>query len=224
MPQLNARVRDLDMPPAIRSLPISAEGYPVPWFVAWMVDGKAQAKRSIGVPDFRVIHPDAMVQAHNKQRCWLCGQRRGVWGAFVVGSMCAINRVSSEPPSHLACAEYAVKACPFLTQPRMVRNTKNMLDDGYIAGIPIMRNPGVTAIWVTKSYRVMDTPGGVLFRLGEPHEVTWWREGRRATREEILASINSGLPVLEEAAKLDGDDALLELARMTGAAMQLVPA
>jgi len=48
MPQLNARVRDLDMPLAIRSLPISAEGYPVPWFVAWMVDGKAQVCLILG--------------------------------------------------------------------------------------------------------------------------------------------------------------------------------
>lgn len=221
MNQLNARVRDIPMPPSIRCLPISDEGYPVPWFVAWLIDGKPQP-RGIGTPDFRVIHPGAISQAHTKQRCWLCGQRRGVWGAFPIGSMCAVNRVSSEPPSHLACAEYAVRACPFLTQPRMVRNTKGLPEERYIAGIPVMRNPGVTAIWVTKSYnRVM--PEG-LFRLGDPLEVTWWAHGRHATRDEIMASLNSGLPILQEAAAKDGPDAVVTLSIMVGAAMQLVPA
>ena len=32
-----------------------------------------------------------------------------------------MNRTSAEPPSHRDCAEFAVKACPFLTQRELTR-------------------------------------------------------------------------------------------------------
>ena len=59
-------------------------------------------------------------------KCWLCGQTLGKHMTFPIGPMCAITRTTAEPPSHLACAEYAVKACPFLSQPRMRRNERDL--------------------------------------------------------------------------------------------------
>jgi hypothetical protein len=37
-----------------------------------------------------------------------------------------------------------------------------------------------------------------LFRIGEPTSVAWYAEGRPATRKEVLVSIDSGLPLLQE--------------------------
>jgi hypothetical protein len=47
--------------------------------------------------------------------------------------------MSAEPPSHRECAEYAVRACPFLTRPLAVRNERGL--DGFEpAGVMIKRN------------------------------------------------------------------------------------
>lgn len=220
MKQLNARVRDIEMPPSIRQLPISDQGFPVPWFVFWSLANKP-CQRGLGVPDFRIIMPGAVMEAHHKQRCWICGQRRGAFGAFVIGPMCAVNRLSSEPPSHMVCARYAVKACPFLAQPRMVRNDKGLPEERCSVAGMILRNPGVALVWVTRSYRVHQAEGGVLFRVGEPHDVSWWAQGREATRAEILASIDTGLPELRRHA--EEQRMAHELPGLIAKAMKLVP-
>jgi hypothetical protein len=69
---------------------------------------------------------------------------------------------------------------------------------------PIMleRNSGVTLVWVTRRYRTKrDSRGGLLFDIGEPESVSWWANGRPATRAKVQASIDSGLPALRELAR-----------------------
>lgn len=212
---MNALSRFPDAPSRIQALPVDHRGFPVPWFVAY-IDG---------IPDFRVVGPGKIAEAHNRNLCWVCGQPRGVFGAFVVGPMCAVNRTSSEPPSHLECARFSARACPFLTQPRMRRNEKDMPAEASApAGEMITRNPGVALIWVTKSYRPFRAQGGHLFRMGDPTSVEWLAQGRSATREEVLASIDSGLPQLAVLAAQDGPRALDELQRRVDAVAPLVPA
>jgi hypothetical protein len=46
---------------------------------------------------------------------------------------------------------------------------------------------------------------GVLFSLGDATELQWFAEGRQAMPREIMASIDSGLPLLREAAELEHD-------------------
>lgn len=207
-----------DLPPLparMASLPRDHRGFPVPWFVAW-IDG---------VADFRVIGPGKISDAVRRNVCWLCGQPRGIHNAFIIGPMCAINRTISEPPSHLECAEFAVRACPFLTQPRMRRNDKDIpADSKEPAGVGLKRNPGVACIWVTKEFRLMKVDNGVLFRLGDPERVLWFAEGRTATREEVAESIRTGLPLLMEPAMAEGAAAVQELRRLCERARTLLPA
>jgi hypothetical protein len=213
--ELNAKIAGIPRPQRMRHLKISPKGFPVPWFVAW-IDG---------VPDFRVIDTPKIGRAVRLKLCWLCGQTLGRHMAFVLGPMCAVNRVSAEPPSHRDCAEYAIKACPFLTEPRMRRNSKDMPDHEDPGGLMITRNPGVTLLWVTKSYSMFRPKvGRELFQVGLPESVTFYTEGRPSTRAEVLASINSGLPILLDAAKADGHVAVDALMRQYRTALQLVPA
>lgn len=195
-------------------LPIDERGFPVPYFVA-KVDGKW---------DFRAFSGDKISACYRKRLCWLCGQPLGQYLAFVIGPMCSVNRVSSEPPSHLECASYAVRACPFLTRPRMRRNEVD-LPTGKVAGISLDHNPGATLIWITKSYKaIRDQGGGVLFAIGEPHDLLWYAEGRTATRADIIAAFDKGLPFLREVAdKQDGPEGRAELEKHIAAAMQLIP-
>jgi hypothetical protein len=203
------------VPDRIRKLPVDVRGFPVPWFVHW---------DSGGVPDFRVIHPDRIPEAVLQKKCWTCGEKLGRFMTFVIGPMSAINRISSEPPSHLDCARYAATHCPFLTRPHMKRNVHN-LPGSYedLPGVALKRNPGVALLWVTKNYEVLKEGSGYLFRIGDPVTIAWYAEGRTATREEILYSIETGLPLLQEAAALDGPEALQALEQELIIALSLVP-
>lgn len=202
------------IPIRMRRLPIT-RGYPTPWFVA----------RVDGVLDFRVMDEEKLVRAVKEKRCWVCGEVLGVNLAFTIGPMCAVNRTSAEPPEHLDCATFSVKACPFLTQLQSHRRETN-LPEGVTdpAGCFIKRQPGVILVWVTKGYRIIQTERGPLFRIGEAERVYWWREGRQATREEILVSIESGLPLLREPAEQQGPHAVTQLKKQIADAMVLLPA
>jgi hypothetical protein len=203
-----------DAPGRITKLPVDHRGFPVPWFVAF-IDGK---------PDFRVIAPGKIEAAYHKKQCWICGEKLGKHLAFVIGPMCAITRTTSEPPSHRECAEFAARTCPFLTRPAMKYNHKNLPNDYQKpAGIFLTRNPGVTCLWISKSYKPFNADGAVLFTVGEPEEVYWYAEGRPATYKEVLRSINGGLPSLEEVARPDGEEAMQELRRMTEITMKMIP-
>lgn len=215
----NDAINRIDMPMRFLKLPVDERGYPVPKFVQW-VNGK---------PDFRCVDSRWLRRAVEFKLCWLCGEKLGCHFAFVIGPMCAINRINSEPPSHLECAKFAVRACPFLAYPQRKRDTANYPQGSVPApGIPIERNPGTILIWITKTYQLFKTqrgtaPGGILFLLGEPIRWSWWHRGRPATREEILSSINSGLPLLRKLAEEEGVDAITEFERQIARGMALVP-
>jgi hypothetical protein len=207
------RPEALPVPTRLRFRPVE-RGYPVPWFVAKAGDHY----------DFRVMDGRRLAEAVRERRCWICGQSLGRHLVFTVGPMCAINRVSAEPPSHRECAEYAARVCPFLIQREQRRRTEG-LPEGYRqgAGIMIERQPGVVLLWVTRDYRLEPDNGGVLFRMGEPVETVWLREGRPATRSEIEASIESGYPLLFEMAKQEGPIAIAALERQRAAVVPLLP-
>jgi hypothetical protein len=211
----NAAIRASDMPARIKRLPVSPRGYPVPFFVAF-IDG---------VPDFRVIGPGKIVDAVKHKKCWVCGEPLGRTFAMSLGPMCAVSRTISEPPSHRECAVYAAIACPFLSNPRMRRNeTAIPADARDAAGTMLKRNPGTVAVWLTRGYRPWQPPGGgVLFSFDDPTEVLWFAEGRTATRDEVEASIYSGLPLLEAEAAKEGPHAIKALHRMTADALRYMP-
>lgn len=174
----------------MRLLLVDDRGYPVPWFVA-TVDGK---------PEFRVADGRKRGIAMSEGKCWVCGRLMLGTRTYVVGPMCTVTRTTVEPPCHPDCAEYSARACPFLSKPQMVRRDNDLPEGTDSPGHMIRRNPGVTALWTTGERhlsRFPDGNGGVLLRLPEPSAVSWWREGRPATREEARAAIESGLPLLE---------------------------
>jgi hypothetical protein len=214
-----------DMPLRVARLPKDHRGYPVPWFVCWFKDGKP-SRTGTGEPDFRVITPGRLVKAHRERLCWICGEEieRGRPQVYVIGPMCVVNRVTSEPASHRDCATYAVKACPFLTNPRQKRDMKDMIENPVVAGKFIPRNPGATALYQTSKVEAFAAGEGVLFGLGEPERIDWWARGRQATRAEIMESINSGFPILQEEAEREGEEAVDALRKMRRAAMKLLPA
>jgi ferredoxin len=215
--QLNQATRALPVPPRMQSLRVSPKGYITPWFVAWFEDGHL-VPRGHGTPDFRCVYPGAVQEAVQRDLCWLCGERLGRYKTFVIGPMATVNRTTAEPPSHKSCAKYAVRACPFLAQPKMVRNDKDLPEHDLLPGEMILRNPGVSVLWTTMAFHIQNG----LFRLGPPQNVEWWAKGRPATRAEVEQSIASGLPLLAQTCQ--GDEACLaELGEATAAALDFLP-
>lgn len=205
-------------PTAIRGLPRDRHGRPVPWFVH--VDEH-------GAPDFRVIRRGGIGEAMRRGLCWVCGTLRGREAAFVIGPMCAVNRISAEPPSHRECAKYSADACPFLSVPAMKRRERGLPEDRVDPpGVAIMRNPGVACVWFSRGVTVERVPRGVLFNIGEPSRVLWRAQGRAATRAEVLASIDSGYPLLQDACQRDRDpeQSLAMLDGQREVAMRYLPA
>jgi hypothetical protein len=187
----------------------------VPWFVAWIDDE----------PDFRIIGTGKIGEAVEYRRCWICGDTLGGFVAYTIGAMCAVNRVSAEPPSHRECAIYAARACPFLSKPNAKRRTAKMPDEVVdLPGEALRRNPGVALVWVTRDkIKRIRTTDGYLFYVGKPVETLWYRESRAATRAEVEASIESGAPTLRGLAQAEGERALADLRKMLADAEQYLP-
>jgi hypothetical protein len=208
-----------EMPRRIAALPRSKAGYPVPWFAAWPG----------GEPDFRVVGPGKVGKALARSLCWVCGHRftAGADQAFVIGPMCGVNRTTAEPPCHEDCATWSAANCPFLATPQMVRRERHLpAGTAEPPGEMIRRNPGVALVWVTGYLawrRRRDPDGGLLFDVGDPKRALWFARGRPATRAEVLASVTSGLPLLQEMAEAGGPAAVAELGRMRLALTGLIP-
>lgn len=208
------------LPPYMEKLPRDHRGFVVPWFVPKM--------KATGEWNFQAVDPRRVAEAVQRNVCWICGKPLRKNLAFVAGPMCVVSRVSSEPPSHVECATYAVQVCPFLTKPRMRRAPS---EEAIVPGIMIERNPGVCALWVVRRMRPFRTATGgpgLLFRVLEPTvRISCWAEGRKATQAEIEHSLVTGLPSLEAIAREDdahnkNTGSSEELARLVAAARQLL--
>jgi hypothetical protein len=87
---------------------------------------------------------------------------------------------------------YAVVTCPFMTTPTYQRSFVS----GEMPGFAIPRNPKVSVLASTNRVRVAVRDGGILFHLSGIFKAEFYREGRKATEEELAESIEEGLPML----------------------------
>jgi hypothetical protein len=212
-----------ELPRNMKDLPVDDRGFPVPWFVDW-IGGK---------PEFRAMDRRKLLRAVRERLCWVCGKKLWREMVFVIGPMCSINLISSEPPSHRECALFSARGCPFLSRPHMHRREDGLGEEirHNAAGIMIDRNPGATLLWYTYRYEVINVPAipsagaraGILFRLGRAFKVEWYCKGRPATRAEVMQSIDSGLPLLYEANRKQGITDDSEVNRLYAEALRLVP-
>ena len=185
-----------EMPDRIKALPVSEKGYPVPFFVKY-IDGK---------PDFRVMDPEKMKRCVESNLCWCCGQPLGRHKAFVGGPLLAINLMSAEPPLHRDCAEFAVKACPFLLYPNSKRRGTDDVAEQTTelgGGNVLPENPGMTAVWITNSYAVQNFSMGAIFALGLPSEILWYSAGQPATKDDVIVAMHRSVQTAKKNPNID---------------------
>ncbi len=213
------------LPSRIRALPRDRHGRPIPWFVATLASGER---------DFRIAGGDRRTIAVRQRLCWVCGQPLPKRFVFALGPMCAINRVTGEPPVHDVCGVYSMQACPFLATPQMTRRTRGMPAGEDLvgpAGLHAEGNPGGAILWTTTTYTPIQLPigglgrAGMLFRVGAPAAVSWWHQGRPATRDEATALLDSALGKLRAEAARDRDPSAAQalLDKQYAAARRLLP-
>jgi hypothetical protein len=196
-------------------LPRDSRGYIIPWFVQWRN----------GLPLFPVMDARKWRLAVAKELCWVCGEQLGRFKAFVAGPMCTINRIASDPPSHLECATYSAMVCPYLSTPRMGRVPERVIGEPIQApsGYHSDDNPGAVAIWVTRVCGVEYMHNGPLISFGDPESVTWWAHGRKATAAEAKEAFDKGAARLHAVAELDGPAGVAEFERLAAVAARYLP-
>jgi hypothetical protein len=193
-------------------------GYPVPWFTGYVN----------GEPEPRSADPVKFMKAIAESLCWVCGQKiEGSVRTFVIGPMCTVNRITSEPPCHLECAQWSVRNCPFLKDPNFSRRPMGVgrgAQEGELHDAPgtmLLRNPKVSCLWSTRMFRRFKTGKGFLLNIGPPTATEWWTCARPATRIEVEQSLGEGLPTLLEMCNGEGDEH--ELRRLVKEAEKFFP-
>lgn len=205
------------LPTHMQKLPVDKRGYPVPWFVQW-IDNE---------PKFTTVSAQKFRQAVRFGNCWICGERLGARKTFVMGPLNILNRVTSEPASHIDCARFAAMACPFLLLPAAQYRD---LPQGtnYAPGL-ITRNPGVVALWSTKTFKMVPAGAGQkLIVVSDPVSVEWFAEGKHASRAQVKDSLDDGLhfvyaPLAAEPLKIKRVDSLIEFENSYAKAQQYLP-
>lgn len=170
------------LPERMCHLPIDDRGYPIPEFVS-NLDGKR---------DFRAVSLEHLANCVHHDLCWICGQLLDVWKVFVMGPLDAIQGITNEPPSHPECAEFAVRACPFLLLPKAQHRS---IDNPNVKRRPRASdsNPGMCCLYTVRGYAYREKPKTIIFRTGRAVRVDWYTQGRPATRTEVLAAIDTSL-------------------------------
>lgn len=84
------------------------------------------------------------------------------------------------------------------------------------------RNPGTMMLWITHGYSLVREVNPPLFSIGPPVEVQWYCEGRTATRAEVLASIEGGLPKLRASAEAEDATTDVAVMRRRGSAVEAI--
>jgi hypothetical protein len=106
-----------------------------------------------------------------------------------------------------------------------MRRIESRVPEGaYAPGEQIKRNPGVVCLWTTREYKTFrDGKGGILFTVGDPFHIEWFCRGRSATRNEVMESIRTGYPILQQIAVEEGDEAVVDLQTAYKRALEYVP-
>lgn len=163
-----ANMDGIPMPARVARMRRDSRGYPIPHTVQIDPDG---------TPDFRVIDPVKWGKAARLRCCGICGEPLGVRMAFVGGPVSMSNRLFTDLPMHRDCAQYALRACPFLAAPSFAYSRKVPIDASVNEHVVTTR-PDRFGIGICKGFRLAMLPGGeAVLQAAEFEHVEWWREG-----------------------------------------------
>lgn len=198
------------LPRGLKMRPVDrARGLPAPWFLADQ-DGSESY-------DFRKVAARRVAIARRNRLCWVCGQSFVRDAAVIGGIASMINSIVVDPPSHVECAEFAVKVCPFMVYPEKRRGPE--AENNVTPGEMLPHNPGLAFVFIAGYPHFIDSSdgrGGRLIRMPPvPLQLTAWARGRWAQPDELAAGIRLGMSKLMDIAFSEGTGSLLDLGART---------
>lgn len=169
-----------EIPERMRGLDLDEHGVPVPWCTAW-IDGQ---------PALGLLNRERTEHAAVYGRCTLCAQPLGPKRTFLLSPIAMLQGMTREPPAHLECMSFAACVCPQMMTPVRNRHAK----------------PGTWCLWSTGRYDVLaDRREGMLFFLYEADAVHWYCGGAIASRDAVLAAMDSAVTDLQSIGReIDG--------------------
>lgn len=146
------------------------------------------ARRKVPVPymnvlsggrvDFSGISFAAVIECGRGNLCGICHQPLAYWKAFVGGPVSTRNRVYTDPPFHLPCAEFAMEHCPHIKVRNHRRTPEEKAgDDTWISPGGILDKPDAWIIGLTRSYEMVPHHEGVLFKAATLKETFVYEYG-----------------------------------------------
>lgn len=168
-------INAIPKPARIAKLPLDPRGYPIPWFVSVAAD-------------LRFADGRKKCRAFQFDLCWVCGEKLlpNVY-AFVGGPLSVRNRIFGDWASHVECAEYSVKACPFIngtmTKRRDTEPTHPDLKTHTGDPTQLYHVVPYTAIVVAKS--VEKIPRREIFEAKKIIRTIWYKAGEEVTAGEV---------------------------------------
>ncbi len=157
----------IPIPDLMKDLPMW-KGLPIPYFTL-IVDG---------VPDFTAVEFMRVNQCMMNETCGICGKpiTDGKF-CFIGGELSVKNRVYIDPASHVACAYYAAKACPYLAgtkrQYAKEGRAEKAEDIHILMSMKDQPRPKRMAIYIAKSYEMFFENGGYLCKAGLAWKIDW---------------------------------------------------
>jgi hypothetical protein len=122
---------DVPIPENMRYLPRDKRGYPIPTIVFRDSDGN---------PHFTINAEERREFVLKLDRCGICNHplSRGRW--FVGGPLSAFHERGAfiDPPMHHACAQYALRVCPYLAMPSWTHSIEAKTLDPKKIAVPIL--------------------------------------------------------------------------------------
>jgi len=96
---------DFTIPQELSHLRLDERGFPIPFFVPMVKDK----------PEFRYKDRKKIEYCIAKRRCSICGKKlRSQFSYVITGPMGLKNRIVSDAPMHLLCAQFTMEACPYI--------------------------------------------------------------------------------------------------------------
>lgn len=130
-----------------------------------------------GIPDFRVVDEVKRHAAVYDRLCWICGNPmpQGLI-AFIGGERSVQNRSFIDPASHVECAMYAAKVCPYLNgERRQYAKTPSRVEkDPAFEHMKVEQHvPRRLAIYLTARYWIKPYQGSFLIEADKARQIIW---------------------------------------------------
>lgn len=152
-------------PTSFRGLQTDHRGYPVPYVV--MQDP----------PKLAVIDPRRFHECAQLKLCGVCGRRLGNKKWFLGGESSSTCRLFTFPAQHEECARYALRACPFITNPKM-KYGKVGSQERANPNVDLNR-PDHWFLLRTSGYKVVVDSGWQLVKANDWDYLECWKNGLR---------------------------------------------